>query len=51
VEVHSTRLTELAKACIAAFFSSFGCLTSKTMLTATLFVKRTTKASRTGSKS
>ena len=44
MEVHSTRLTELAKACVAAFFGSLGCLTSKTRLTATLFVKRTTKA-------
>jgi hypothetical protein len=33
----------LVKACIAAFFSSLRCLTSKTGLTATLFVKRTTK--------
>jgi hypothetical protein len=42
VEIHSTRLTQLAKACIAAFLSSLRCLTSKTGLTATLFVKRTT---------
>jgi len=44
VEVHSTRLAELAKACGAALLSSFRCLTPEARITATLFVKRTTKS-------
>jgi len=42
VEVHSTRLAELAKACVAALLSSFRCLTPKARITTTLFVERST---------
>ena len=43
MEVHSTRLAELAKACGAALLSSFRCLTPKARITTTLFVERSTK--------
>ena len=42
VEVHSTRLAELAKACGAALLSSFRCQTPKARITTTLFEERST---------